>query len=169
MASTRSAPIGQPTTDRSSGRYTGRQRSYSNLAVDMASIADIGERRLLAVIKSSLQDVTLEANLAAGKGGRMRVDTGFLRASGQASLTGMPSGPTRPPEGATPNSIPDDTAAQVGTIVAGMDIGDAYYFGWTADYARYRELYDGFLEGALMQWSRMVAFNADTARKTIKK
>ena len=39
---------------------------------------------------------------AAGEGGRMRVDTGFLRASGQLSFNGMPTGPSIKPADAAP-------------------------------------------------------------------
>ena len=97
----------------------------------------------------------------------MRVDTGFLRASGQASLNGMPSGPSRG-ERKEPNSYSynsNDIQVRLGE----MQLGSVFYFGWTAAYARYRELYDGFLEGAVQHWQSIVAFNTDTIRQRIKK
>lgn len=164
-----SATIGQSTSDRTSNRYKGRNRSYGDLGVEFEEIVTSCEKRLLAVVRSSLQDVVDNAQLAAGKGGRMRVDTGFLRASGQASLTGMPSGPPRPAKDAAPNSYADNSASQVETVTIGMGIDDTFFFGWSAEYARYRELYDGFLEGALQNWGRIVAFNTDTLRQKVGK
>lgn len=149
-------------------RYVGRQRAYSNLKADIEDIIATCEKRLMAVMRQSLQDVTLEASLATAKGGRMRVDTGFLRASGMASLTGMPSGPVRPPDDALPGSFVYDEGAQVMAALANMEMGDTFHYGWTAEYARYRELYDGFLEGALQHWPRIVAFNTDSVRQRIK-
>lgn len=97
----------------------------------------------------------------------MRVDTGFLRASGQASLNGMPSGPSRG-ERKEPNSYPYNEN-NVEVRLGELKLGAVFYFGWTANYARYRELFDGFLEGALMHWARIVAINTDTIRQRIRK
>ena len=160
-------------------RYTGRRRAYTSLAADIEDIVAVSEKRMIALMRQSLQDVINEAQLARGKGGRMRVDTGFLRASGQASLTGMPTGPDMKPDDATKHSIDDGqrpysriNLSLINTLGEGNDglkMGATFYFGWTANYAKYRELYDGFLEGALMNWSRIVAFNTDTIRQRIKK
>ena len=151
-------------------RYNGRQRAYSSCAADIEDIIAVSEKRMIALMRASLQDVINEAQLATGKGGRMRVDTGFLRASGQASLTGLPTGPSMKPDEATRHSVDDGSAATNITVQLGqLKMGATFYFGWTANYARYRELYDGFLEGALQNWSRIVAFNTDTIRQRIKK
>lgn len=160
--------IGQSTRDRVNSKAGGKSRSYTNLGADMQHIADVGEDRMLLVMKASLQDVSHEANLAAGKGGRMRVDTGFLRASAGASLSGMPSGQSEKPEGAKPGMFPDDSGTSVAAALIDMELGDQFYFGWTAAYARYREIYDGFLEGAMQNWGRIVAFNTELAREEIK-
>jgi hypothetical protein len=150
-------------------RYTGRKRAYGHLAADVEDIVAVLEERMLMLMRQSLQDVINEAQLATKKGGRMRVDTGFLRASGQASLTGMPTGPSRR-ELTAKNAYNDGVTPPNVTVQLGdLKIGATFYFGWTANYAKYRELYDGFLEGALMNWSRIVAFNTDTIRQRIKK
>lgn len=47
---------------------------------------------MLAVVQGSIRDMTNDMQIPVAKGGRMRVDTGFLRASARASLNGMPSG-----------------------------------------------------------------------------
>jgi peptidoglycan hydrolase-like protein with peptidoglycan-binding domain len=146
-------------------RYYGRQRSYGNIKADIEDIVAVSEKRMLALMRQSLQDVIENAQTPTGKGGRMRVDTGFLRASGRASLTGMPSGPVRG-EPDQKYSYSDESA--VIAILGQMKLGQTLHFGWTANYAKYRELFDGFLEGALMHWARIVAFNTDTIRQRIK-
>lgn len=92
---------------------------------------------------------------AAGEGGRMRVDTGFLRASGQLSFNGMPTGPSRKPEDAGPGSFKWD-GAELNTKLATAEIGATIYWGWTANYAKYREAYDGFMHAALQNWQKTV-------------
>lgn len=123
-----------------------------------AQVSDIVRRskiKLDAVIKGSLQDLVNEAQTPVGKGGKMRVDTGFLRASGQMSLTGMPTGPSRGDE--TETYAPSEE--NVTLTLAGLEIGNTAYFGWTAAYAAARESKDGFLESALQNWQKIVDAN----------
>lgn len=146
------------------------RRAYNNghgFTQQVEDIIAVSEKRMTALMRQSLQDVIDNAQTPTAKGGRMRVDTGFLRASGQASLSGMPQGPGRG-ESDKPGSYAYDTNNVV-IQLGKLKIGDTFYFGWTANYARYRELYDGFLEGALMHWGRIVAFNTDAIRERIKK
>lgn len=145
--------------------YAGRSRAYSPLKADIEDFVRVSEERMLAVMQSSLQDVVDNVQQPVAKGGRMRVRTGFLRASGRASLQGFPSGPSVR-ESDVPNSYAWDGEAVSATLIK-MKFGDTFYFGWTANYAAYRELYDGFLEGAMQNWARIVAFNTDTLRKRI--
>ena len=88
----------------------------------------------------------------------MRVDTGFLRASGQASLNGAPTGPGRPSKGATAGQFGDGSKndPQIEATIGKLKFGATLYFGWTANYARYREAYDGFLISALQNWQQTV-------------
>lgn len=147
-------------------QYYGRQRAYGNLTADVESFVRVSKERMLAVARQSIQDVAENAQQPVAKGGRMRVDTGFLRASGGASLVGMPTGPGRG-ELKAPNSYSWDVKSVTLTL-ANMKFGDTFYFGWVANYARYRELYDGFMEGALQHWARIVAINTATLRERIK-
>lgn len=152
-------------------RYYGRKRAYKSFSAEVDDIIATVDARMTALMRQSLQDVINNAQTPTAKGGRMRVDTGFLRASGQASLTGMPSGPARGEskvKGAYKSEADYANTASVTVSLTKLKVGASFYFGWTANYARYRELYDGFLEGALNQWHRIVAFNADTLRKQIK-
>lgn len=124
-------------------------------------------RRMKAVVRGSVQDVVFEANTTTTKGGKMRVDTGFLRASGRISLTGMPSGPSRPPQDAGDATYTLDEAS-ITAGLAGVDLGDVIYFGWSAEYARHREVYDGFLESALMNWQKIVDVNVRKVKAAIR-
>lgn len=92
---------------------------------------------------------------AQGKGGRMRVDTGFLRASGQVSFNGMPTGPSRKPEDANSGSF-NWQGAMMEAEIQTATVGATIYWGWTASYAKYREAYDGFMYASLQNWQKTV-------------
>jgi hypothetical protein len=117
-----------------------------------ASVAGFGARaqqRATAILRESAQRLIEEAQTPVGKGGKMRVDTNFLRASGQASLTGMPYGPSI--RGAEPNGNFDYTF-----VLAQAQLGGTIWFGWTANYAIYREFHDGFMRSAAQNWQAIV-------------
>lgn len=138
------------------------------------------EAKMMAVIKTAIQDVVVEMqkvgpsknNPGGGEGGKMRVDTGFLRWSGVASLNQVPSG-----QGVRPRDRTDDDPAgplpefeiteprfMKATLIR-MKMGDIFYFGWTANYAKKREALDGFVESASQKWQSFV----DAAVGSIKK
>lgn len=146
------------------GAYYGRSRAYSSLTADIEEFVRKSEDRLLAVMRLSIQDVVENAQQATEKGGRMRVDTGFLRASGRASLGGWPSGPSERPVPKPPKNSFSYNGEAVNATLGKMKLGDTFYFGWTANYARYRELYDGFLEASMQNWARYVAFHSEQYR-----
>jgi hypothetical protein len=123
------------------------------------------DKRMTALMRESIQDVIEIAQTPTAKGGKMRVDTGFLRASGQPSLNGMPSGPSR---GEPDKNYDYDEGSSVQLTLAQMKLGAVFHFGWTAAYARYREAYDGFLESAAMQWQSIVTKNCEKIRERIK-
>jgi hypothetical protein len=110
--------------------------------------------RMAAVFKESTDRVIAEAQVPVAEGGRMRVDTGFLRASGQASLNGLPSGPSRPAEGVFRYT---HRREDVALVISRAQLGDTVFFGWTANYARHREVRDGFLRSAAQNWRPIVA------------
>ena len=149
-------------------RYVGRKRSYGSLTADIDEIIKNVDARMIALIKASIQDVVFNMQTPVGKGGRMRVDTGFLRNSGRAQIGSMPTGETDRPNDALPGSFTWDEGTLT-SVLTKLKLGDTFYWGWTANYARYRELYDGFMEAALQHWSRIVAFNADTLIRNLKK
>lgn len=108
-----------------------------------------------AVMRESIGDLTEEMQLTKAKGGNMPLDTGFLRATGQLSLSGMPSGPTRPPEDAAPGSIPYSADVAIAKL-AGVKAGVRVFWGWTAVYARKQNLYNGFRDKPLQNWQKIV-------------
>lgn len=112
------------------------------------------EKRLIALARQSTQELVDQAQTPVAKGGKMRVDTGFLRASGQMSLNGMPTGPIRPD---ADQDAYDWEQTTVITTLAKLKLGGAAFFGWTANYAKHRETYDGFLDAAVQNWPAIVA------------
>lgn len=109
------------------------------------------QKRLQALFIASTVDLIEFVQTPVAKGGKMRVDTGFLRASGQYSFTGMPAGPAR---GEPDKKYKYDAVAQVD--LANVRLGQTIWFGWTANYARYREAYDGFLISGIQKWQSIV-------------
>ncbi|RVH12770.1 HK97 gp10 family phage protein [Sinorhizobium meliloti] len=125
----------------------------------VAQWADKVEGAVEAIFKEATQEVVEEMQRPVGQGGRMRVDTGFLRASLLASSTSMPAiSAAKPVEGGT--YTPD--FGQVEAVIAGADVGDTLYFGYTASYAGYREYgangqpADGFVRLAAQNWPIIV-------------
>jgi len=116
---------------------------------------------MLACMRNSLQEL-IEDNMQVpmAKGGRMRVDTGFLRRSGMANIGAMPTGEAIRPDGAKLGQY-QWSGEQLITVLAKLKVGDVFYFGWTAKYAEVRELYDGFVITSLARWKEIVSRNAD--------
>ncbi|MFK0273653.1 HK97 gp10 family phage protein [Ensifer sp. NPDC090286] len=126
----------------------------------VAQWADKVEGAVDAVFKESVQEVVEEMQTPVGQGGRMRVDTGFLRASLLASSTSMPAiVASANPVAGTGYSA---DFAQIEAVIAGADIGDTLYFGYTASYAGHREYgasgqpADGFVRMAAQNWPIIV-------------
>ena len=57
---------------------------------------------------------------------------------------------------------------EVGLIVARWNVRGPLYIGWTANYAVYREAYDGFMEGALQSWPKHVSSAVQEAAKAFR-
>lgn len=140
--------------------------STLSFAAKVASFADKVEGAVEGVFKSSVQEVVNEMQTPRAAGGRMRVKTGFLRASLMASTSAMPS-INRSAKPATGQSYAADFG-QIEAVIAGADIGDTLYFGYTAAYAGAREYGargqapDAFVRSAVQNWGAIVDRN--TAR-----
>lgn len=122
------------------------------------------EARLRVIALESVQETVSLAQRTRGEGGRMRVATGFLRASVQGAIEQMPSGPTDNPE---KKEYPKDAVVAGEPVVVTLLHWDpikeeTFFVGWTANYARHRETLDGFLRGAVELWDQ-------TVNKAVKK
>lgn len=161
-----------PVNDPGSKKYQNilKSRNYG-FAGQVDSWVNECKDRLGKVMRQSIQDTIDDAQTTRAKGGRMPVDTGFLRASGKASLTGMPYGETRG-ERKEPNSYPSaeiySSEPSVNLALSQFDIGMVLSFGWTAEYAQVREAYDGFLIGAVQNWQDTVKRNAEKLKRGSK-
>lgn len=135
-----------------------RKKTTKRAAAVVADWVLETEARLNAVAKQSLQELVEEVQTPRAKGGNMRIDTGFLRASGQGSIGSMPTGPSRRPDDTEAryddgSAVPDTTVL----TIARLKLGDVFYFGWTANYAKYREAKDAFLRRGVQNWQKIVA------------
>lgn len=115
---------------------------------------------LLAATKNAIRKVVIEAQTPVKKGGKMRVETGFMRWSGSAALNQIPSGLGRgrvrkPGEvGVLPEyNLSEEGGRMLNGVLANMKIGDTFYFGWTAVYAPKWEMVDGFMSSAVNNFS----------------
>lgn len=132
-----------------------------NLKTQMDAIVIRTQERMLAVTKQAIYDTLSEAQNPRAKGGKMPVITGFLRRTGISSLNTPPSGPIRGDKDKT-YTWSDDSAL---SVLSRMKIGDIFYFGWSAIYARKQNARHGFLDAALMNWQR----NVDAAIAVFRK
>jgi len=109
--------------------------------------------RLEGCTKQATQLVIREAQRSDDKGGRMRVDTGFLRNSGKAEIGKLPSGPG---EGSKDRQYPEDYGQTTATLARWKIATETLFFGWTANYALKREQKDAFVRMAVIQWQKFV-------------
>jgi hypothetical protein len=146
-----------------------KRRAYPSLKLDIEDFVKETNERLEAVLKLSLTDVVENALQPVSRGGRMRVATGFLRNSVAGSKGSWPSGEgdRQTDERFAYDDGNKPIPASVTQVISTLKIGETIYIGWTARYAAKRELYDGFLEGALQHWPRIVAFNTKKLKDEI--
>jgi hypothetical protein len=127
----------------------------STFTAQIKAFADKSREKIEAVVKQSAQEVFSIAQTPKAQGGRMPVDTGFLRNSLVAELNG-----------ATVGGGADSYVLAVGA----MDLGDTIFAGWTADYARHMEYGTSktpgnfYMLSAAQQWQAIVARNAEIVR-----
>jgi hypothetical protein len=118
------------------------------------------EQRMLAVVQTAALDMVNDMQTPTAKGGRMRVDTGFLRASGRGAIGSMPSGesqrPTDAPVGQYTGIYDDFDGYPLAAVIMDLKLGDTFFFGWTAAYAAARNTYDGFVDIPVQNWQKYV-------------
>ena len=120
------------------------------------------KERQTAVFRESSQRITEEILLPVAKGGHMRVETGFLRASLSASLDGaLPQLAARPESAVEASrasgapSIQFDSSPVTLTI-SNADIGDKITFAFAANYARHVENRFAMVRLGAQRWPQAV-------------
>lgn len=131
---------------------------------EVAAYVDRYKKRLRATAKESVQETVDIAQKTRGEGGRLRVDTGFLRASLSAKIGSMPSGESENPG----QSVSYDGSAVAAELIRwNPDKGETFFAGYTAEYARPRESEDGFMRGATERWPDTVDKVAEKVKRSI--
>jgi hypothetical protein len=136
------------------------ERGQQSFSAQVDAWVQQTEQRMDAVFKESTQRVFEEVLVPVGAGGNMPVDTGFLRASFQATLNAPTTTPTFRPE--NPGTYTPDVA-QVALVINGATRGDTIYGVFTANYAVDQEYGSrgrdgrGFVRLAAQRWQQIVS------------
>lgn len=145
--------------------------SIHSFEVAIDSFVNVSKEKMLDVIKQSVQEIVVDAQTPIAEGGKMPVDTGFLRWSGAASINHIPSGLTEGRKrsegevGVLPEYARDKEASYISDLLIKLKIGDTFYFGWTAIYAEKQETYNLFMTSAVKNWKQIVEKNVRRVRK----
>lgn len=115
------------------------------------------ELAMEAVVKEAAQDLAEDVTTPRAKGGRLPVDTGFLRNSIAAAVNSIPSGE------------PSDVFDMQPTILAinKVKAGDRLVIGFTAEYARAMEFKYFFVRSAAQNWPTHVTNATKRVEKAI--
>ena len=113
-----------------------------------------------AVFREAVQDLFETAQTPVGAGGRLPLDTGYLRASFQVSTTAMPpiSTSARPANGQSYSY----TGQEVTAVLATAQLGVTVFGGYTASYAPFVEFGArgrapaAFVRTAAQRWPQIV-------------
>ena len=115
------------------------------------------QARLEAVWKTAAQDIAREVQTPRAKGGRMPVDTSFLRNSFSADVNKVPSG----------NGNSAYTSGPISIVINRAKIGDQVVFGWGAQYSIYMEARYSFLRSAAQNWQQIVDKSAQKVKTRV--
>ncbi|WP_138438591.1 hypothetical protein [Marinobacter alexandrii] len=110
--------------------------------------------RLDAVWRQSAQDVAIEVQTPQSKGGRLPVDTSFLRNSFAAANGTVPTAPSVKPESFTRK---DYNFSPVAVVLTQAKMGDTVVFGWGATYAIDMEARYSFVRHGVQRWDQIVS------------
>jgi len=111
-----------------------------------------------AVAKEAAQELAEEVSKPIAKGGRMPVDTGFLRNSMAAALNSIPSGESSDVFDMQPVTL----------AINKLKAGDRLVLGFTANYARAMEYRYYFVRSAAMNWPLHVDKSIKKVAKAIR-
>ncbi len=117
------------------------------------------EERLNAVFRTAAQDTAREVQTPRAKGGKLPVDTAFLRNSFAADINTTPSG----------NGNSSYSSGPISIVIGRAKIGDRVVFGWGANYAVYMEARYGFLRSAAQNWQQIVDKAAKKVQRRVRR
>ena len=115
------------------------------------------QARLEAVWKTAAQDIVREIQTPRAKGGKMPVDTGFLRNSFAADVNKVPSG----------NGSTAYTSGPISIVINRAKIGDTVVFGWAPQYSVYMEARYSFVRHAAQNWQQIVIKSAQKVKARV--
>lgn len=142
-----------------------------DFSVKMDKIIANTKEKMFAVFKDSVQDLIKEIDKPEKEGGKMKVDTGFLRSTGSGALNALPRGESEgrkrnPGEiGVLPEYADYDFKPSLQALLIKMKPEDMLYWGWSANYAAIREFYDVFIVSACQNWRTYVDNNTRRLKK----
>src|SRR5690606_4554028 len=111
------------------------------------------QRLGLAVHRTAVQDIAQRSHTPIAQGGKMPVDTGFLRASQAGSRVGPPHGTGR---GERDVSYTTLFAGPIELVAMEATLRSPVWIGWTANYARFMEARYGFMRSEAQNWAHTV-------------
>lgn len=109
--------------------------------------------RNLAIFRGSVEELARQSNVPIAQGGKMPVDTGFLRSSQGGSRIGMPYGPGK---GDRNTKYTAPFSGPIELVTAQANLGETIWIGWTAMYARFMEARYGFMRSEAQNWPYIV-------------
>lgn len=133
-----------------------------SLKKQLEALAIKARLRTEAATKTAVQAVARDMNTPIAEGGRMPVDTGFLRNSIGAAAGSLPSGPSSPKDDAQGNP------EAVAVALTQWNLDEPFYIGYSAEYARIQEARNGFIEGAAQNWPDYFDAALKRAKQEIK-
>lgn len=129
--------------------------SNSNFKANVDKFILDTEDRIMAVVKKSIDDLVKDASKPVKDGGRMPVDTGFLRLSGTGAINQLPEGEGKGRErqpGETGVIYKSDPSGSILPLLQKLKWGDTFYYGWTAVYANVQNVRYAFLDSPAQNW-----------------
>lgn len=132
-----------------------------NFAAQVEDWCKDSEVLLSAVFHESAQRVTNAMTLARGLGGNLPVDTGYLRASIQASKTAPP--PINPKSAGNPGQKYAFNSGPINLVINGAKLGETVFvtitasYGAMVNYGTSKQPAALFVEQAAQQWPQIVA------------
>lgn len=126
----------------------------------------MAENRMETTLKESAQDLTEQVQKPRAKGGRLPIDTGFLRNSLTGTIGGVPSGQGQPPPGYTQQQW---NASPITLVINQVKLGDRLVLGYLAEYAPEMEARYAFTRSAAQNWNQIVIKAAQRVERTVKR